>query len=490
MATRSITPASSIWSARTGAISTSFRRAWRSSGSPRLSGFISIARTARSESGWRSEIRYELSTEGNAMRNNRSSAPSERDAVAGNGLLDRRLLLSAGAAAAALGGALPSKAGELPIEPWMKLPGSGFVGYGQPSKFESKVARTFASLPGTTGTGAARTPLHLLDGMITPNGVHFERSHSGIPDINPDTHRLLIHGLVKRPLIFTLESLERYPRESRIAFLECGGNGQLLYQKEPAPVGVQAIHGLVSCAEWTGVKLSVLLQEAGVDPKAQWLLAEGADAAGMSRSIPLAKAMDDAMIALYQNGERVRPSNGYPMRLLLPGYEGNMNVKWLRRIKVTEGPTMTKDETSKYTILERDGKALQFVFPMEAKSVITQPSPGLAMKGAGLYEISGLAWSGYGKVAKVEVSADGGKSWAEAALAPPVLSRALTRFRLPWRWDGGPALLQSRATDDTGYVQPTRANLLARRGPNGVFHFNGIVNWGVAPTGELKHAYA
>src|ERR1700737_4025955 len=340
MATRSITPASSIWSARTGAISTSFRRAWRSSGSPRLSGFISIARTARSESGWRSEIRYELSTEGKAMRNNRSSAPSERDAVAVNGLLDRRLLLSAGAAAAALGGALPSKAGELPIEPWMKLPGSGFVGYGQPSKFESKVARTFASLPGTTGTGAARTPLHLLDGMITPNGVHFERSHSGIPAINPAT---------KRPLIFTLESLERYPRESRVAFLECGGNGQLLYQKEPAPVGVQAIHGLVSCAEGTGVSFSVLLR----------------------------------------------------------GYEGNMNVKWLRRIKLTEGPTMTKDETSKYTIILPDGKSLQFVLPQEGKSVITQPSPGLTMKESGLYEISGLAWSGYGRITKVGVSADG-----------------------------------------------------------------------------------
>jgi DMSO/TMAO reductase YedYZ molybdopterin-dependent catalytic subunit len=248
---------------------------------------------------------------------------SDLDTVAENGLLHRRMLLTAGiAAAAAVAGAAlpdPAAADALPVEPWMKLPGSGFAGYGQPSKFESKVARTFASLPGTTGTGAARTPHHLLDGMITPNGVHFERSHSGIPDINPETHRLLIHGLVKRPLVFTLESLGRYPRESRVAFLECGGNGQLLYQKEPAPVGVQAIHGLVSCAEWTGVKLAVLLQEAGVDPKAKWILAEGADAAGMSRSIPVAKAMDDALIALYQNGERVRPSNGYPMRLLLPG---------------------------------------------------------------------------------------------------------------------------------------------------------------------------
>src|SRR5262249_15046182 len=213
-------------------------------------------------------------------------------------------------------------------------------------------------------------------------------SHSGIPDIDPDAHRLLIHGLVRRPLVFTLEALARYPMESRITFLECAGNGQLLNAKEPAQANVQALQGLVSCAEWTGVRLAALLQEAGVDPRASSILAEGADAAGMSRSAPLARAMDDALIALYQNGERVRPSNGYPMRLLLPGFEGNMNVKWLRRIKVTDTPTMTKDETSKYTILQSSGKALQFVFPMEAKSLITRPSPGLTMKGAGLYEIS------------------------------------------------------------------------------------------------------
>jgi sulfane dehydrogenase subunit SoxC len=407
--------------------------------------------------------------------------------VARNGLLDRRIFLAGGAALAT---GTAAQAEPLTVEPYSKTPGAGFAAYGQPSRFESKVGRIFASAPGTTGTGASRTPLHLLNGMITPNGLHFERSHSGIPDIDPDTHKLMIHGLVRRPLIFTLEALARYPMESRITFLECAGNGQLLNAKEPAQAGVQGLQGLVSCAEWTGVRLAVLLEEAGVDPKATWLLAEGADASGMSRSVPLAKAMDDAMIALYQNGERVRPSNGYPMRLLLPGFEGNMNVKWLRRIKLTDGPTMTKDETSKYTVLTPGGKALQFVFPMEAKSLITQPSPGLAMKGPGLYEISGLAWSGYGKVAKVEVSADGGRSWAPAALQEPVLSRALTRFRMPWRWDGGPAMLQSRATDDTGYVQPTRADLLARRGPTGIYHFNGIMSWSVAPTGELKHAYA
>ncbi len=403
--------------------------------------------------GWEDQMRR--------LRQNKST-PGQ---VAGNGLIDRRLLLLGGAALAA---GTHAEAEPLRVEPYMRIPGAGFAAYGQPSSHEGKVARIFASAPGTTGTGASRTPLHLLDGMITP----------------------LIHGLVRRPLTFSLDALARYPMESRITFLECAGNGQLLNQKEPVQTGAQALQGLVSCAEWTGVRLAVLLQEAGVDPKAQWILAEGADAAGMSRSVPLAKAMDDALIALYQNGERVRPANGYPMRLLLPGYEGNQNVKWLRRIKVTEGPTMTKDETSKYTLLGADGKALQFVFPMEAKSLITRPSPGLAMQGAGLYEISGLAWSGYGRIAKVEVSADGGKSFAPAALQEPVLSKALTRFRIPWRWDGGPAVLQSRATDASGYVQPTRAELIARRSPNGIYHFNGMTSWSVAQNGEIKHVYA
>ena len=199
--------------------------------------------------------------------------------------------------------------------------------------------------------------------MITPSGLHYERSHSGIPDIDPDTHRLLIHGLVKRPLVFTLDDLARYPMQSRIAFVECAGNSGALYAKEPAAVNVQAMHGLLSCSEWTGVKLSVLLEEAGVEPTAKWMLAEGADASGMSRSVPIEKALDDAMVALYQNGERVRPANGYPMRLLLPGFEGNMNVKWLRRIKLTEGPTMTKDETSKYTILLPAGKVAAVHLP-------------------------------------------------------------------------------------------------------------------------------
>jgi len=419
-------------------------------------------------------------------------APGPPDQAAGNGLLDRRHLFAAAATAGTV--ALLSRpavaAGELAVEPWMQEPGSPFVGYGQPSRFEANVVRVFTSAPGTTGTGASRTPHHLLDGTITPSGLHFERHHSGIPDIDPDRHRLLIHGLVKRPLVFSLETLARYRMESRIAFIECGGNSGALYQKDPVAGGVQALHGLVSCAEWTGVRLADLLDEAGVDPRAQWILAEGADAAGMSRSVPMAKAMDDAMLALYQNGERIRPSNGYPLRLLLPGYEGNMNVKWLRRIKVTQGPTMTKDETSKYTISLPDSKALQFVFPIETKSVITHPSPGLVMKGAGLYEISGLAWSGYGKISKVDVSADGGKSWALAALQEPVLAKALTRFRIAWHWNGGPAILQSRATDESGYVQPARARLIADRGIRTIYHFNGIASWAVGESGEVTHVYA
>jgi sulfane dehydrogenase subunit SoxC len=415
----------------------------------------------------------------------------ETEQVAGNGLLHRRMFLASGAAALGSGALADSTAATpLPVEPWMQIPGSPFVGYGQPSQHEQKVARTWASAPGTGGTGSARTPHQLLTGMITPSGLHYERSHSGIPDIDPAAHRLVIHGLVKRALLFTLDDLGRYPMESRITFLECAGNSGALFAKDPAPANVQAIHGLLSCQEWTGIRLATLLQEAGVEPEAKWVLAEGADAAGMSRSFPVEKAMDDALIALYQNGERVRPSNGYPVRLLLPGWEGNMNVKWLRRIKLTAGPTMTKDETSKYTILLPSGKALQFVFPLEGKSVVTQPSPGLTLRGPGLYEISGLAWSGYGKVAKVEVSADGGKSWGEAALSLPVLSKALTRFRMAWQWDGGPAVLQSRSTDETGYVQPTRAQLIALRGDRGGFHNNMIQSWGVSANGEVKNVYA
>ena len=415
--------------------------------------------------------------------------------VAGNGLLDRRLFLKqgmalVGASSLATVSAMAEAAEPPDTPPGMQSPGAGMSSYGGPAKYESKVTRALIrSQPGTTGSGASRTPLEALDGMITPSGLHFERHHSGVPDIDPERHRLLIHGMVKRPLIFTVDALMQYPMVSRIHFLECAGNSALMYGPNPAPLRCGELHGLVSCSEWTGVPLRSLLEEAGVEPSAPWILAEGADAAAMSRSVPMTKAMDDALLALYQNGERLRPENGYPVRLFLPGYEGNMSVKWLRRIKVTPTPTMTKDETSRYTDLQADGKALMFTYPMDVKSVITRPSPGLSLKSPGLYEVSGIAWSGNGTITGVEVSADGGQSWAGAALSGPVLPRALTRFRIPWKWNGAPAVLKSRATDDTGQVQPPRERLVAEHGTNVIFHYSAIQAWSVAANGEVKNAY-
>jgi sulfane dehydrogenase subunit SoxC len=290
--------------------------------------------------------------------------------------------------------------------------------------------------------------------------------------------------------MFDLESLSRYPQVSRIQFLECSGNSGGNNAPEPPQQSAGGIHGLVSCSQWTGVPLGVLLEEAGVRRAARWIVAEGADAAAMSRSVPIPKALDDAIVAIYQNGEHLRPGNGYPMRLFLPGWEGNACVKWLRRIQVTAEPAMTKDETSKYSDLMPDGKALLFTFPMGVKSVITSPSGGLAMRGPGLYQISGVAWSGAARIRSVEVSADGGQSFAPAALDDPVLPKALTRFRMPWRWDGGPAVLQSRAIDETGAVQPTRQALLAERGAAFRYHYHAIQSWEVSPAGEVRNVYA
>jgi sulfane dehydrogenase subunit SoxC len=425
------------------------------------------------------------------MVGNQTDIARQAEPSAGNGMLNRRVFLE-GALIAGAVGAAPSggNADQLSVPRWSTEPGSSFTPYGQPSHFEKDVVRTSPppANPTTPGIGVARTPIAALDGIMTPSGLHFERSHSGVPDIDPEQHRLIIHGLVKRPLEFTMEALSRYPRVSRIAFVECAGNSGALNAPQPQPLNAQAIHGLLSCSEWSGVRLSTLLDEAGVEPAAKWVLAEGADASGMSRSIPIAKAMDDALICLYQNGEKVRPSNGYPVRLLLPGFEGNMNVKWLRRLKLVESPVMTKDETSKYTILLRDAHAWQFVFPIEVKSIITRPSPGLLLKGPGFYEISGLAWSGRGRVVRVEVSADGGASWTEAALQDPVLPKALTRFRAAWIWNGGPAILQSRATDETGMTQPTRAQFAAERGLRGLYHYNAVASWRIDEKGEASNA--
>ncbi|HJY79008.1 MAG TPA: sulfite dehydrogenase, partial [Burkholderiales bacterium] len=305
--------------------------------------------------------------------------------------------LVGGAASAAL--SPPSTAQELAGQPWERVYGAAFTGYGQPSKHEAPVVRHIGRPYGdlAPGSGSALTPLESLEGIITPSSLHNTRNHSGTPDIDPKEHRLLIHGMVARPLMFTVESLLQYPMTTRTHFVECSGNSARAVTPQPAQVPVGAIHGNMSCTEWTGIPLRVLLEEAGLDPSAKWLLAEGADSAHMSRSIPVEKAFDDALVALYQNGERLRPEQGYPVRLLLPGWEGNMNVKWLRRIKATDGPTHTKDETSKYTDPLPDGRALQFTFEMGVKSVITRPSSTMTLLRPGRYEISGLAWSGAGR---------------------------------------------------------------------------------------------
>lgn len=411
------------------------------------------------------------------------------EVVAGNGLLDRRIFLRAGVA----GGAalLTATAGGTEREAWMKLPGGPMSENGAPSAHEAHVKRiSVSSQPGTTGTGVSRTPLEYLNGLITPSRLHFERHHSGIPDIDPDQHRLVIHGMVERPLSFSLDTLARYPMKSRIQFLECSGNSGGSIAPQPAQQSCGTMHGLVAASEWGGVPLSVLLDEAGLKPGAKWIIADGADAAMMSRSVPLDKIMDDAIVALYQNGERLRPGNGYPMRLFLPGWEGNACVKWLRTIKVMDRPAMTKDETSKYSDLNDEGIATLFTFPMGVKSLITSPSHGFALGPRGVYQLSGIAWSGAGKISRVEVSADGGRSWADAALDEHVLPKCLTRFRAAWRWNGAPAVIMSRATDEDGRIQPTRSKVLLGRANGAFYHYNGIQAWAVSESGEVTNVYA
>lgn len=358
--------------------------------------------------------------------------------------------------------------------------------YGERSPFEKPV-RKVRSLTASPGTGSSRTPLGDLYGMITPNSLHYERHHAGVPTIDPAAHTLLIHGLVERPLIFTMGDIRRFPSVSRICFLECAGNtiGEQSGNTQPT---AQLSCGLVSGAQWTGVPLSILLREAGVKPEAKWVIAEGADNCRLSRSIPIAKALEDTLVVYGQNGEAIRPEQGYPLRLLLPGWEGNMNIKWLRRLNVLDQPAMSSKETAYYTELRKDGKAEIFTFEIDARSVITRPSGGQTLKpGPGFHEIAGIAWSGRGKIRQVEVSVNGGDSWAEAELMEPVLSKALTAFRFPWQWDGKETIVQSRCTDETGYLQPTHAELVAVRGKNSGYHYNAVKPWRVQASGEVVH---
>ncbi len=358
-----------------------------------------------------------------------------------------------------------------------RVPGAPSSALGERSPFEAlQRLSAFGAISGT--------PLQDLHGTITPSDLHFERHHAGIPAIDPARHALLIHGMLDRPLKFSLADLLRFPAVTRIAFLECSGNLHIRADERTTP---QMLCGLTSQSEWTGVSLATLLREAGVKPKAKWMLAEGSDAAVLSRSIPLEKALGDAIVAYAQNGEALRPAQGYPIRLFLPGWEGNASVKWLRRLELSDRPFMTREETSKYTDPLRDGRARQFSFTMDARSVITHPSYPMQLE-RGWNEIRGLAWSGRGRVVRVEVTTDGGKRWQDARLAGPVLPTAHTRFTLPYEFRGRPAELASRATDETGYVQPTRRRLIDARGRGALpYHLNPIVSWIVEGDGRVLY---
>jgi len=356
-----------------------------------------------------------------------------------------------------------------------------------PSKFEQHVVRRDVEwLTASRESSVSFTPIHALDGIITPNGLCFERHHSGVAEIDPQDYRLMVHGLVERPMLFTLDDLKRFPRVNRIHFLECAANSGMEWRGAQLN-GCQYTHGMVHCVEYTGVPLRYLLDEAGLKSNAKWVLAEGGDAAAMTRSIPLSKILDDCLVAYRMNGEMLRPENGYPVRLVVPGWEGNMWVKWLRRLKIGDEPWETREETSKYTDLLPDGKARKHTFVMDAKSIITAPSPQTPVRTKGFTVISGLAWSGRGKVKRVDVSLDGGRNWREARIDGLVLDKACVRFYATIDWNGEPLLLQSRAIDDTGYVQPTKDALRKIRGVNSIYHNNGIQTYSVRPDGEVEN---
>jgi sulfane dehydrogenase subunit SoxC len=360
---------------------------------------------------------------------------------------------------------------EVPVDP-TKVQGIPPGTVGKRSPFENPLRKP--------SDISSRAPLQDFFSTITPSDLHFERHHAGIPNIDPERYELLIHGMVKRPMKFTLADLKRFPSFTRTCFIECAGNFRT-GKEEMTP---QEILGLTSQSEWTGVMLSTLLREVGVDPKAKWFLAEGGDAALLTRSIPIEKGWDDAMIAYGQNGEAIRPAQGYPARLLLPGWEGNTNVKWIRRIEISDEPYMTREETSKYTY-PVNGKIRMFTFEMDARSIITYPSFPQKVE-RGWIEIRGIAWSGRGKIVKVEVSTDAGKSWNVARLQEPVLEKAHTYFRFLWQWTGGETEILSRAIDETGYIQPTLKQLIEARGADlGGYHMNPITAWRIKRDGTV-----
>lgn len=405
--------------------------------------------------------------------------------AAGGNALTRRRLLRVGTAMSGIallqaggqGGAARASWFDSDEDDPTKTPGAGPSEVGKRAPAVSLERRTLYD-------AASTTPLQHLSGTITPADLHFERHHAGIPRIDAATHSLLIHGMVERPLTFTLKDLKRLPSVTRICFVECSGNFGVI-RGAPEKSTPQVVHGLTSQSEWTGVALSTLFREAGVKDAATWFLAEGGDAAVMTRSVPVDRALAEGMIAYAQNGEPVRPEQGYPFRLLLPGWEGNMSVKWLRRIELADRPFMTREETSKYTEPMKGGWARQFSFDMDAKSIITRPAfPNVIEKG--WVRIEGIAWSGWGRIRAVEISVDGGKNWRKARLPGPVLSKAHTRFEYMWDWPGGEAVIMSRAIDETGLVQPAAKDLIASRGIGSrPYHLNPVIGWRVRKSGEV-----
>ncbi|MEE9454806.1 MAG: sulfite dehydrogenase [Paracoccaceae bacterium] len=407
----------------------------------------------------------------------------------------RRFLTGSLAAGGALAAATVAKAASSDpaitnVQPWANELGEGVdaAPYGKPSRYESHVIRR--DVPWLTADPISSinfTPLHDLDGIITPNGLAFERHHGGVAEVNPNKYRLMINGLVDQPLVFTLADLNRFPRYNKVFFLECAANTGMEWRGSQLN-GVQFTHGMIHNVMYTGVMLRDVLAEAGVKTAGKWLLAEGADASGMTRSIPMEKALDDCMIAFKMNGESLRPEQGYPVRLVVPGWEGNMWIKWLRRLEVGDQPWHHREETSKYTDLLANGVARRFTWQMDAKSVITNPSPQAPiLHGKGQTVITGVAWSGHGKISGVDVTTDGGVSWHKARIDGPSFERSMHRFYYEFDWDGKPLLLQSRAHDTTGYVQPTKDQLRAIRGTNSIYHNNGIQTWSINSNGEAEN---
>lgn len=401
-------------------------------------------------------------------------ADSQQSSTVGprpSGHLTRREVLAGAAGVAGAVAAVPIS-GQQAVDT-TRRPGRG------PTEVDER--SPFVSPRRDPSTTSSRTPLQDLRGTLTPADLHFERHHGGVPEIDPDRYELLVHGMVERPTIFSLADLKRFPATSRICFLECSGN---LRRGAPETLP-QMVCGLTSQTEWTGVRLSTVLEEVGASSNATWFLAEGQDAAVMTRSIPMVKAFDDAMIVYAQNGDALMPGNGFPARLLLPGWEGNSSVKWLRRLELADQPFMTREETSKYTDPLGDGRTVrQFSFVMDARSIITDPAYPRVIE-PGWHEIRGLAWSGRGRITLVEVSTDGGATWQAAELQAPVLPKAHVRFRAPWNWTGGEAEILSRATDETGYIQPTWEVLRAARGPQTRYHQNPITSWTIGEGGQV-----